>query len=192
MLCAYYDKSCNSRKLFEGLKISEDSHFGEHLNRYNVIYVKDLWNEAASRMSRLAGAIRSCDGLEEAAEKTIEAWKKLKNSVTVKDAGELWMVFRLRDGLICQYVYLQAMKDYMDYGGKSRGSALYTDIPEEKIDFSTFCGFICEEEKDPLIQEIALEGAKTVCCWRPVRPIPKDDDFFENVWRGYRENKNVY
>ena len=122
----------------------------------NFIYVKDLWNEAASRMSRLAGAIRSRDGLEEAAEKTIEAWKKLKNSVTVKDAGELWMVFRLRDGLICQYVYLQAMKDYMDHGGKSRGSALYTDIPEEKIDFSTFCGFICEEEKDPLIQEISL------------------------------------
>ena len=158
----------------------------------NFIYVKDLWSEAASRMSRLAGAIRSREGLEEATEKTIEAWKKLKNSVTVKDAGELWMVFRLRDGLICQYVYLQAMKDYMDHGGKSRGSALYTDIPEEKIDFSTFCGFICEEEKDPLIQEIALEGAKTVCRWRPVRPIPKDDDFFENVWRGYRENKNVY
>ena len=39
MLCAYYDKSCNSRKLFEGLEISEDSHFGEHLNRYNVIYL---------------------------------------------------------------------------------------------------------------------------------------------------------
>jgi len=25
-----------------------------------------------------------------------------------------------------------------------------------------------------------------------VRPIPQEDDFFENVWRGYRENKNIY
>ena len=28
--------------------------------------------------------------------------------------------------------------------------------------------------------------------WRPVRPIPEDDEFFENVWRHYREDKNVY
>ena len=27
---------------------------------------------------------------------------------------------------------------------------------------------------------------------RPVRPIPKEDGFFENVWRNYRESKNVY
>lgn len=27
--------------------------------------------------------------------------------------------------------------------------------------------------------------------WRPVRPIPEDDDFFENVWRSYRENRNI-
>jgi succinate dehydrogenase / fumarate reductase flavoprotein subunit len=28
--------------------------------------------------------------------------------------------------------------------------------------------------------------------WRPVRPIPEDDDFFENVWRDYREHRNIY
>ncbi|MDP9696632.1 UNVERIFIED_ORG: hypothetical protein J2X79_004215 [Arthrobacter globiformis] len=28
--------------------------------------------------------------------------------------------------------------------------------------------------------------------WRPRRPIPEDDDFFENVWRQFRENGNVY
>lgn len=39
MLCAYYDKSCDSRKLFEGLKIAEDTSFGEYLNKYNVIYL---------------------------------------------------------------------------------------------------------------------------------------------------------
>ncbi len=27
---------------------------------------------------------------------------------------------------------------------------------------------------------------------RPVRPIPQENDFFENVWREYRENKNIY
>ena len=27
--------------------------------------------------------------------------------------------------------------------------------------------------------------------WRPVRPIPEEDDFFENVWREYREDGGV-
>ncbi|MCD7904581.1 MAG: ATP-binding protein [Clostridiales bacterium] len=39
MLCAYYDKSCDSRELFEGLEISKDLSFEEHLNKYNVIYL---------------------------------------------------------------------------------------------------------------------------------------------------------
>jgi hypothetical protein len=28
--------------------------------------------------------------------------------------------------------------------------------------------------------------------FRPVRPLPEGGGFFENVWRGYRENGNVY
>ena len=39
MLCAYYDKSCNSRELFKGLAIEKDPSFETHLNRYNVLYL---------------------------------------------------------------------------------------------------------------------------------------------------------
>lgn len=39
MLCAYYDKSCNSRELFKGLKIEQDPSFEQHLNKYNVLYL---------------------------------------------------------------------------------------------------------------------------------------------------------
>ncbi|MCD7956962.1 MAG: ATP-binding protein [Lachnospiraceae bacterium] len=37
MICAYYDKSCDSRFLFEDLKVAEDDSFEKHLNQYNVI-----------------------------------------------------------------------------------------------------------------------------------------------------------
>ena len=37
MLCAYYDKSCDSRELFRGLKIETDPSFEKHLNKYPVI-----------------------------------------------------------------------------------------------------------------------------------------------------------
>lgn len=39
MLCAYYDKSCDSRPLFEDLQIAHHHDFGRHLNKYPVIYL---------------------------------------------------------------------------------------------------------------------------------------------------------
>lgn len=39
MLCAYYDRSCDSHSLFEGLKISEDPFYEKYLNKYDVIYL---------------------------------------------------------------------------------------------------------------------------------------------------------
>ena len=35
MLCAYYDKSCDSRQLFSDLKISKCTSFEKHLNKWN-------------------------------------------------------------------------------------------------------------------------------------------------------------
>ncbi len=39
MLCAYYDKSCDSRNLFKGLSIEKEPTFEEHLNKYRVIFI---------------------------------------------------------------------------------------------------------------------------------------------------------
>ena len=39
MLCAYYDRSCDSRGLFADLQITSDSSFEKHLNKYPVIYL---------------------------------------------------------------------------------------------------------------------------------------------------------
>ena len=39
MLCAYYDKTCDSHKLFESYSIASDPSYEEHLNRYDVIYL---------------------------------------------------------------------------------------------------------------------------------------------------------
>lgn len=39
MLCAYYDKSCDSRALFADLAIAKDASFEHHLNKYAVLYL---------------------------------------------------------------------------------------------------------------------------------------------------------
>lgn len=39
MLCAYYDHSCDSRSLFDDLKIASHPSYLQHLNKYPVIYL---------------------------------------------------------------------------------------------------------------------------------------------------------
>ena len=42
------------------------------------------------------------------------------------------------------------------------------------------------------IQEIVFADGVCHAEWRPVRPMPADDDVFEVVWRDYRENRFVH
>ena len=52
---------------------------------------------------------------------------------------------------------------------------------------------MAEQNADPaMIQEAVYDGGEFKVTVRPVRPIPDEDGFFENVWRSFRENKNIY
>jgi len=39
MLSAYYDRSCDSSELFQGLEIAKDKEYQKHLNQYDVIFL---------------------------------------------------------------------------------------------------------------------------------------------------------
>ena len=43
MLAAYYSKGCNSKELFNGLKIAKLSSFEKHLNKFDVIFMDLRW-----------------------------------------------------------------------------------------------------------------------------------------------------
>lgn len=70
------------------------------------------------------------------------------------------MAYRLRDMLLSQQAYLTAMVDYRAHGGKSRGSALYTDRKNGTKPFAhlpdTFT-FALDKNEQPLIQELRYE-----------------------------------
>src|SRR5699024_8165354 len=117
-------------------------------------------------------------------------------------------VFLVRDLLTTAYVYLTAMSDYVLQGGLSRGSTLYTDdqgqlplvgygeAPETELELPEIFRFrIDRGDLAASVQEVGLdrseEPGSVETSWRPVRPIPVEDDFFENVWREYRKDGNV-
>lgn len=117
-----------------------------------------------------------------------------ERNVTASEAAELRWVYRLRDMLISQYAYLAAMLDYMQQGGKSRAAPCIQTLRAKSLMHSCLTPLpLCwmTEAGGGRVQEMLYRDGACVFEWRPVRPIPKDDDFFENVWREYRETGNV-
>ena len=156
--------------------------------------VRALWKQAAEGMSRCGAAIRDPAQIKAYCEAVEKQLANFGTTVKAADRAELAMVYRLRDMLLSQRAYLTAMTDYTAHGGKSRGSALYTDLTGGVKPFAqlpdTFT-FALDETEAPLIQELWFEDGTCRTDWRAPRPIPEDDDFFENVWRSYRETGNI-
>lgn len=157
--------------------------------------VKRIWKDASRTMSNVGGAVRDIRQIETALNETKRLLCAYPSFVHVQDARELRTVFRVRDILLCQYVYLSAMQDYVRNGGRSRGSALYTDAqgrkPFEALP-DIFTYRLEDESNENRVQEVQLTDKGCSFTWRNVRLIPCEDDFFENVWKSYRENKNTY
>lgn len=188
----------------------------------------DLLHRIQSVMSAKAGPVRSRDSIDEALgeiRKLTENYAEII-SATKGSRRSMDRVFLVRDILTTAHVYLSAMADYLEHGGRSRGSVLYTDPggflpraghgpnPHDELDLpEQFRLSLDEGALDREIQEAALRLASSTDCadwdrapgrtedtgagepvfrWRPRRPIPEDDDFFENVWRQFRVNGNVY
>ncbi|GAB2610124.1 FAD-binding protein [Pseudactinotalea suaedae] len=173
----------------------------------------DLLREVQALMSEKAGPVRSAASIDEALEQ-VHSWLASYGELISADGTSRRSInrtFLVRDILVTSYVYLSAMRDYVAHGGRSRGSVLYTDpsgeLPqvgygeraEQPLELPELFRFTLDGGAlDGEIQEASYltEGVDPAGTpefrWRPVRPIPADDDFFENVWRDFREHGNVY
>lgn len=175
-------------------QIAEAIHLSETALSDGMDTVHHLWMEATQRMSHFGGPIRDRDGIGQAAKAVEDSLAAFSNNVKVGSPHGLSKAFRLRDVLICQQVYLRAVEAYIAAGGKSRGSALYSDPSGEKaheslpdhLAFSINDGILSDK-----VQIITRSGNACSISWRDVRPIPNDDSFFENTWRAFRENGNT-
>ena len=81
MLCAYYDKSCDSRELFRGLMAEQDKSFETYLNKYNVLYLDVTSFTARPEMRK--NIVRTIQ------EKIIADLKKAFPDVTYDDNSDL-------------------------------------------------------------------------------------------------------
>lgn len=138
------------------------------------------------KMSEVGSAIRNKDAMQ----KYLARLDTIMDELGTSDPIEC---YRMLDIVLTQKAMLLSMIDFADKVKSTRGSALYTDENGQKRDgLPELFRFNLSDSCADKIQQVRYQNGGFVVTWRDVRPIPKEDDFFENVWKGYRENGNVY
>lgn len=172
-----------------------------------------------TQMSDAASEVRSRASIAHALS-DVQSWLSCYDqdlAATSSSRRSIERVFLIRDILITQDVYLSAMLNYLDHGGRSRGSVLYTDPEGDLPHFNTIATGIATEipglpedfrytldggALDDEIQEVGWKRTNPLVdhadpgdiqgAWRQRRPLPGTaDDFFENIWRDYRETGGI-
>ena len=156
--------------------------------------VEVLYKKYVSDMSNVGSAFRETQSMYRQLEKVKQTLSNFTEEISVSDMLDLELVFRLRNILQTQLIYLSAFADYADKVGLSRGSSLYYNkIGETPYSyFPENLKFLLDNNSDIKIQEIIMKGTTCSTTWRSPNPIPNDPLFFENVWAQFRENSNIY
>ena len=170
---------------------AEDEAFAEcYAQASGEASVQSLFREAAARMSEAAGIFKDAEKIDAQIAWADDLLAHLPERAAKPGPAGVGLYFRLIDMVTAQKVYLSAIRDYRAKGGRSRGSALYpapdgvlpAGLPE------TFRFAAPDGGLRDVTQEVRLLPDGTVACsWRPVRPLPEPDYFFENAWRAYKE-----
>ena len=156
--------------------------------------VTETDNMAKRGMSDCAAAIRVGKKLLNLKEETINLINNFEKTVKTDKKEKLFKAYKLLDMLYSRLAVVCAMEDFTEKCPTSRGSAIYYSSKgslreglEEEFRFVPD-----DKSSHKKIQEIYFNGTTPHITYRDVRPIPTANDVFEVVWKGYRENKNVF
>jgi succinate dehydrogenase/fumarate reductase flavoprotein subunit len=154
-------------------------------------------DEVRERMSACAGPVRAAaDVLRE----TPRAWalvEKLRRDLRVSSPRALPRAFRVLDLALTHAVYLEALREYLERGGKGRGSFLVPDeggsLPCPGLDARwRFSLAAADDFVSRNILEIGLDGRGRVNKkWVGVRPLPAAGSWFETVWNDFLNDRIV-
>ena len=176
------------KKIDEIMKIRDDAGSGS-------ILVSDAYAELREIMSINASAIRSETEIRKALSYVDERLSEFHDVKAERDS-QIWLLFEYRNALLTSQMYLYAMLEYIRCGGKSRGSALYTDksgtvhpgLLDERFTYT-----LEDESSDSDILEVWKDkDGNLMSSLRKSRQITADDDFFERIWARYREDQCIF
>ena len=173
---------------------SKNKHRRKASKRQAAQAMSGRLEEIGLRTSRGEAHIRSLEGAEDALKEAQEELISFSDKIRLSSVYELPHAFQNLDLLITQLAYFSAIADYIRQGGKSRGSYLVYDprgqLPaeglEENFRYSLDTGRLSRQ-----VQEVLYQNGSCSIEWRPVRPIPSVDNWYENVWAAFRRDEII-
>ncbi|NMC41014.1 MAG: FAD-binding protein [Bacteroidales bacterium] len=146
------------------------------------------------RMSEAGGIIREKNKVKEAAGEAWKLWHSVDGILSASSVRELADAFRAREHCLTHLVYLEALKKYIGDGGRSRGSYIVSEKkgskPLKNLE-DVFSFSLCRYDRkiENHILEIKMVNGNIIPELRRVRPIPRQELWFEKVWRQNLEDK---
>ncbi len=148
--------------------------------------------EYRKRMTRAAGFIRSRETVVAAESEALgqfDAWGR--QSLECRE--QIPAALRNRLMALTQVYYLRAVRAYLEEGGGSRGSFLV--LAPEGLKVHPLLGqewnYITEKkELRHSVQILQGTSPRDIRVYREAcRPLPREDYWFETMWKDYRENR---
>jgi len=159
----------------------------------NAASNKKYLSEIRKRMSDSGGIIRDRGKAANASAEAAAMLNQLPGKIGAGSVGELADSFLLMDHCITHFVYLEAIKSYLEKDGRSRGSYIVEDhwkpegAGESESDWKPeLC--LYDRDVENKIMEVGFKNGIIRINLEEVREIPKQDLWFERVWKDYLED----
>jgi succinate dehydrogenase/fumarate reductase flavoprotein subunit len=159
-----------------------------------ALSVESCLAEVRRRMSACSAAVRDLEEVRTAKTAARRLWLRARREVRVPSGRDLPKAFKALDLALTHAVYLEAACEYLDRGGKSRGSYLVPDSAGRKPHpgLGERWAFSLAGPSDFVsgnILEVWLDKKERVRKrWVPVRPLPAADGWFETVWNDFMKD----
>ena len=157
-----------------------------------------ILEQIQSRMDKYGGIIRLEKDLDKEIQIIENQFKNFNNVIELDSNVDIISYLRIKDTLLTQLMFFNAIRDYHTSFGQSRGSYLiirealntnlnehYMDLPNELNRFRYIKNDLNLEEK---VQTICLKNSKFNIKWVKVRELPTKFGWFETIWKEYSED----
>ncbi|MFX1499806.1 MAG: FAD-binding protein [Promethearchaeota archaeon] len=163
----------------------------------DISTIKNLLNQVQNRMCKYATIIRPLKGLETEISIIQNQLNQIDELIKLERNMDIIEYLRLRDSLLTQFFFFNAIFDYHLSNGRSRGA--YLIIREKLLDSLSEMYILppsyLKEYKfihnnldlSNKIQTLQWKDGQVLIKWEYTRQIPTNFGWFENVWKKFNQ-----